>query len=87
MNLIKEYQELLDFGIDTSNKSGTYEGINFSFDFKVEDNRVYILHLFNDELKSPLTEVEIDLLEISLSDLQDDCESLEDFENRTHYTL
>lgn len=87
MNLIKEYQELLDFGIDTSNKSGTYEGINFSFDFKVEDNRVYILHLFDDELKSPLTEVEIDLLEISLSDLQDDCESLEDFENRTHYTL
>jgi len=87
MNLIKEYQELLDFGIDTSNKSGTYEGVNFSFDFKVEDNRVYILHLFDEELKSPLTEVEIDLLESSLSELQDDEESLEDFENRTHYTL
>jgi hypothetical protein len=87
MNLLKEYQELLDFGIDTSNKSGTYEGVNFSFDFKVEDNRVYILHLFDDELKSPLTEVEIDLLESSLSEFQDDGESLEDFENRTHYTL
>jgi len=87
MNLIKEYQELLDFGIDTSNKSGTYEGVNFSFDFKVEDNRVYISNLFDGKFESPLTEVEIDLLESSLSELQDDEESLEDFENRTHYTL
>lgn len=87
MNLLKEYQELLDFGIDTSNKSGTYEGVNFSFDFKVEDNRVYILRLLNDEQESPLTGVEIALLESSLSELQDDEESLEDFENRTHYTL
>tara|TARA_R110000824_G_scaffold390708_1_gene587258 strand:+ start:110 stop:436 length:327 start_codon:yes stop_codon:yes gene_type:complete len=87
MNLIKEYQELLDYGVEMNGTGGTYEGENFSFDYKVVDTQVYISNLLNDSNVCPFTDLEVSMLESSLNGVEDDGESLEDFEDRTHYTL
>jgi len=88
MNFIKEYQDLLDFGMEMNKQEGTYEGFNFSFDYKIINNHVYITKPLNEDLDCPFTNLEIEILESSLNGIEDDdSESLEDFENRTFYSI